>query len=302
MKNLGKFVAFVWLVLCVSSYANSTQMSQIKQESEQSIINPSFDCKKARTKTEKIICNDETLAHLDKQMAQAYKKARASLDKAGKQRLLKEQREWLANLRQKSERNLDERSAKSGLELMLSTRIYKLSHYALQERTKEMYLSSLRYDSNNLALDVGEFKLKGQKFVIVVLRNWEDKDGTGWDRKDYTCANIFDEKGGSQGFCWGNSIGEVPSKDEYVTITSLKEPKGAGKNSLEYLTFKFISGKFYLHQFSKQLLDDELDEVGEPLIYYRALRDERDKKHKIKLEAVNDALLNDFINKYEQEN
>jgi len=41
--------------------------------------------------------------------------------------------------------------------------------------------------------------------------------------------------------------------------------------------------------------------VGEPLIYYRALRDERDKKHKIKLEAVNDALLNDFINKYEQE-
>lgn len=33
----------------------------------------------------------------------------------------------------------------------------------------------------------------------------------------------------------------------------------------------------------------------------RALRDERGKKHKIKLEAVNDTLLNDFINKYEQE-
>ena len=64
---------------------------------------------------------------------------------------------------------------------------------------------------------------------------------------------------------------------------------------------RFLRGKFYLHQFSKQLLDDGLDEVGEPLIYYRALRDERDKKHKIKLEAVNDALLNDFINKYEQE-
>ena len=300
--NVSKFLGFACLVLFVSAYANSTQATKTKQESKQSIINPSFDCKKARTKTEKFICSDEELAALDTQMAQAYKKARKSLDKVGKQRLLKEQREWLEYLRQKSERNLDERSAKSGLELMLSARIYKLSHYALQERTKEQFFSSLRYDSNNLALDVGEFEIKGKKFVIVVLRNWEDKDGTGWDRKDYTCANIFDDKGGSQGFCWGNSIGEVPSKEEYFTITSLKEPKGAGKNSLEYLTFKLIKGKFYLHQFSKQLLDDELDEVGEPLIYYRALRDERDKKHKIKLEAINDALLNDFINKYEQEN
>ncbi|TQR60325.1 hypothetical protein [Campylobacter troglodytis] len=60
--------------------------------------------------------------------------------------------------------------------------------------------------------------------------------------KDYNCANIFDEKGDSQGFCWGNLIGEV--KDEYFTITSAKEPKGEGKNSLEYLSFKLIKGKF----------------------------------------------------------
>ena len=118
--------------------------------------------------------------------------------------------------------------------------------------------------------------------------------------KDYNCANIFDEKGDSQGFCWGNLIGEV--KDEYFTITSVKEPKGEGKNSLEYLSFKLIKGKFYLHQFSKQLLDDELDEVGEPFIFYRALLDENDKKHKIKLEAVNDALLQDFVRKYEEKN
>lgn len=299
--NLSKFLGFAWLVLCVSAYANSTQTTKTKQESEQSIISPSFDCKKARTNTEKLICSDKELAALDKEMAQAYKKARVSLDKAGKQKLLKKQREWLRYLRKAGERNLDERSVKSSLELMLSTQIYKLSHYALQERTKEMYLSSLRYDSKNLALDVGEFEIGGKKFVIIVLRNWEDKDGTGWNRKDFSCANIFDDNGDSQGFCWGNSIGEVPSKDEYFTITSLKEPKGEGKNNLEYLTFKLIKDKFYLHQFSKQLLDDGLDEVGEPLIYYRALRDERDKKHKIKLEAVNDALLNDFINKYEQE-
>ena len=224
--------------------------------------------------------------------------ARASLDKAGKERLLKEQRQWLANLRQKSEQNLGERSIKSGLELMLSFRIYTLSHYALKERTKNAYFSTLRYDTNNLTTDAGSLEVGGKKFIIVVLRNWEDKDGTGWGRKDYNCANIFDEKGDSQGFCWGNLIGEVPSKDEYFTITSAKEPKGAGKNSLEYLSFKLIKGKFYLHQFSKQLLDDELDEVGEPFIFYQALRDENDKKHKIKLEAVNDALLEDFVEKY----
>ena len=61
--NLSKFLGFAWLVFCVSAYANSTQKT--KQESEQNIINPSFDCKKART--------------LDKEMAQAYKKARVSL-------------------------------------------------------------------------------------------------------------------------------------------------------------------------------------------------------------------------------
>lgn len=81
--NLSKFLAFAWLVLCVSAYANSTQKT--KQESKQSIINPSFDCKKARTNTEKLICSDKELAALDKEMAQAYKKARVSLDKAGRQ-------------------------------------------------------------------------------------------------------------------------------------------------------------------------------------------------------------------------
>ncbi|TQR60327.1 hypothetical protein [Campylobacter troglodytis] len=77
MKNLSKILGFVWLVLCVNMYANSTQTKQTnqeKKESEQSIISPSLDCKKARTNTEKLICSDEELAALDKQMAQTYGK------------------------------------------------------------------------------------------------------------------------------------------------------------------------------------------------------------------------------------
>ena len=179
MKNLNKILGFVWLILCVNVYANSTQTNQTNQTKQESIINPSFDCKIARTNTEKLICSDEELAALDRQMAQAYKKARASLDKAGKERLLKEQRQWLANLRQKSEQNLGERSIKSGLELMLSFRIYTLSHYALKEHTKNAYFSTLRYDTNNLTTDTGSLEVGGKKFITVVLRNWEDKEGTG---------------------------------------------------------------------------------------------------------------------------
>ena len=80
MKNLNKILGFVWLILCVNVYANSTQTNQTnqtnqtKQTKQESIINPSFDCKKARTNTEKLICSDEELAALDRQMAQAYGK------------------------------------------------------------------------------------------------------------------------------------------------------------------------------------------------------------------------------------
>lgn len=62
-------------------------------------INPSFDCSKASTPTEKAICRDSALANLDRQLAQLYRKA---LREKGEQVKIK-QKEWLAYREKKCE-------------------------------------------------------------------------------------------------------------------------------------------------------------------------------------------------------
>jgi len=55
---------------------------------------PSFDCKKASTNVEKMICSNDALACLDNEMAEVYAKAKAS----GGEALLKSQREFLKSV------------------------------------------------------------------------------------------------------------------------------------------------------------------------------------------------------------
>lgn len=57
----------------------------------------SFDCAKAVTPVEKVICADPTLARLDVEIATAYAAAGAGLDDAMRARLHRSQREWLAH-------------------------------------------------------------------------------------------------------------------------------------------------------------------------------------------------------------
>jgi uncharacterized protein YecT (DUF1311 family) len=58
-----------------------------------SVIFPaSFDCSKAKTKTEKVICDDLLLSKLDEDMSSAYHKA---LESYGHVPVKKEQRKWL---------------------------------------------------------------------------------------------------------------------------------------------------------------------------------------------------------------
>ena len=57
----------------------------------------SFDCKKAKTETEKSICGSDELSKRDEQLAKAYREALSRTAKAGaKQKLQREQREWPA--------------------------------------------------------------------------------------------------------------------------------------------------------------------------------------------------------------
>ncbi|GGF64065.1 hypothetical protein GCM10007301_24870 [Azorhizobium oxalatiphilum] len=73
---------------------------------------PSFDCKAARSKTEKAICADPALSALDRRMADAYRKAMAGLDTAGKAALKNDQIYFLQvrdiQLEQEKEFRLDE--------------------------------------------------------------------------------------------------------------------------------------------------------------------------------------------------
>lgn len=60
-------------------------------------VNPSFDCGKASTATERLICSSNELAQADVQLAQAYKAALGNA--ADKAALKKEQAAWLKNQR-----------------------------------------------------------------------------------------------------------------------------------------------------------------------------------------------------------
>lgn len=61
-------------------------------------ITPSFDCAKAKTEVEKLICSDPELARLDREMAKAYKELNDNLPrKENKITLKKRQRIWLEN-------------------------------------------------------------------------------------------------------------------------------------------------------------------------------------------------------------
>jgi uncharacterized protein len=55
----------------------------------------SFDCKAAKTPTEKVICGSPELSALDERLAQDYKRALHALSPAGAARLKESQRSWL---------------------------------------------------------------------------------------------------------------------------------------------------------------------------------------------------------------
>jgi uncharacterized protein YecT (DUF1311 family) len=61
------------------------------------LVQPSFDCGKAHSKVELLICRDSRLALLERQAASAYWQALARSSPAGKTAMRNEQRAWLKN-------------------------------------------------------------------------------------------------------------------------------------------------------------------------------------------------------------
>lgn len=58
-------------------------------------INPSFDCTKAKSVVENLICADSELAYLDSKMAQIYYEKRKNLNGEERKNLIQSQREWV---------------------------------------------------------------------------------------------------------------------------------------------------------------------------------------------------------------
>jgi len=71
------------------------QEEQLK--TQQAVFNPSFDCAKASTDAERLICSNQELAALDVEMMSAYK--RLADGNSDKNALRKEQNDWMKNQR-----------------------------------------------------------------------------------------------------------------------------------------------------------------------------------------------------------
>jgi uncharacterized protein len=81
----------------------------------------SFNCTKASTIVESLICKDSSLSKKDLQMSSLYQKALQDLPRSMQRELRDEQNDWLSAR--------DSCSDLECLELLYSKRIYDLKHY-----------------------------------------------------------------------------------------------------------------------------------------------------------------------------
>ena len=128
----------VCIALSIHLYAQSPQESK-----------PSFDCAKATTKAEKMICEDSSgeLQNLDRQISQIYQDTKAKLNKNAKKTLLDSQKSWLKT-RERCE-------SKECLKESLQSRIKELQSYT--PHTSNTWLGTYSLQEN---LYTGSFTIQ----------------------------------------------------------------------------------------------------------------------------------------------
>lgn len=121
---------------------------------------PSFDCVKATTRVEKMICSDSSgeLQNLDKQLFESYQAIKAKLDKNDKKALLDSQKSWLKT-REKCE-------SKECVKELLQNRVGELQNYTAH--TCNVWLGTYELREN---LYMGSFTIqKCDKFNICEIK------------------------------------------------------------------------------------------------------------------------------------
>ena len=93
-------------------------------------LSASFDCKKAETDIEKVICNNSSISNADGQLGILYKKIKNTFPAREFSRIKKEQRLWL---RQRNNKILNTCQSTKGLDIACVVRIYKRREYELNK-------------------------------------------------------------------------------------------------------------------------------------------------------------------------
>jgi len=104
----------------------------------------SFDCTKATTKVEHLICGDTQLSSLDEQLLQAYRSARASHPKPDMLKM--QQRRWLNYTR-------DDCSTVSCLKDVYTERIERLKGYSDRLRAHSKWSGEYAMDSDSIKIE-----------------------------------------------------------------------------------------------------------------------------------------------------
>lgn len=88
MERRGLISERAWAALLFAGLALTSPCAQAQS-------NPSFDCRKATTAVEKVICSDRTLGDLDRQMAKTFRQALAKAPVGERDAIIKRQIGWL---------------------------------------------------------------------------------------------------------------------------------------------------------------------------------------------------------------
>lgn len=84
---------------------------------------PSFDCAKASTPVERLICQDVELSSLDSQMANSYRMVLKDASAERKEIIRRQQAEWFANYSRTSNSPLSENQRRDCIDRYLSDRL-----------------------------------------------------------------------------------------------------------------------------------------------------------------------------------
>ena len=161
-------------------------------------IQASFDCAKASTRVEKLICSDSELASLDIELANVYANTRNSLDTGGKKALLNEQRKWIDEYNQCAD--------KFCVQQQMQERIRALQNYSskaqgLRLKTNDEYVNLRQSPSGEIITPI--YKSDFDKISLKKL----ETNGK-WIKVLYFAPNVSDEKDAITGYIHISQIDE----------------------------------------------------------------------------------------------